>query len=287
MLSSVPAVDAEVRVSGHHARARELFSHADQAGIGQGYDVVTPIQLINAYAALANGGTLFLDEVGELPLHLQPKLLRLIQEREVTPVGAARPISVNVRFIASTNRNLARSSVEGRFRSDLYHRLAIFPIHLPPLRERREDIPLLAAYAVTRKAQRLGRKIERIPNAILDRLAGYDWPGNVRELENVLERAIILSPGNSLRLEAIQLGSAAHARTRERTPAPEIRAQSAQDDTLQAHERAHILRICQATAWKIKGADGAAKALGLNPATLYSRMKKLGIPTRHARQEAG
>ncbi len=159
----------------------------------------------------ADGGTLFQDEVGELSLETQAKMLRVLQSGEFERVGGGRPLKTDVRVIAASNRDLEQAVREGRFRSDLYHRLAVFPIHLPPLRERREDIPLLAAYLVTRKAQRLGRKIEKIPNAVLDRLASYDWPGNVRELENVLERAIILSPGTSLRLEAIQLGSAARA----------------------------------------------------------------------------
>ncbi len=161
----------------------------------------------------ADGGTLFLDEVGELPLETQAKMLRVLQSGEFERVGGARPLKTDVRIIAASNRDLDQAVREGRFRSDLYHRLAIFPIHVPPLRERREDIPLLAAYLVTRKAPRLGRKVERISHAILDRLASYDWPGNVRELENVLERAIILSHGPTLRLEAIRLGSASPVRT--------------------------------------------------------------------------
>ena len=225
----------------------------------------------------ADGGTLFLDEVGELPLETQAKMLRALQSGEFERVGGGRPLKTDVRVVAASNRDLQEAVREGRFRSDLYHRLAIFPIHLPPLRERREDIPLLAAYLVTRKAQRLGRKIERIPKSVLDRLTSYDWPGNVRELENVLERAIILAPGASLPLEAIQLGSAASARAGKRPDSPGARAHAGEDDTLQAHERTHILRICQSCAWKIKGPDGAATKLGLNPGTLYSRMKKLGI----------
>ncbi len=225
----------------------------------------------------ADGGTLFLDEVGELPLETQAKMLRVLHSGEFERLGGGRPLKADVRVIAATNRNLEDAVRDGRFRSDLYHRLAIFPIHLPPLRERGEDIPLLAAYLVTRKAHRLGRKIDQISDAILDRLASYDWPGNVRELENVLERAIILSPGNALRLEAIQLGPAGPAKARERLAGYAPSGPEGADDTLQAHERAHILRVCQATAWKIKGANGAARKLGLNPATLYSRMKKLGI----------
>jgi DNA-binding NtrC family response regulator len=147
---------------------------------------------------------------------------------------------------------------------------------LAPLRERREDIPLLTAYLVTRKARQLKRKIERISNLVLDRLTAYDWPGNVRELENVLERAIILSPGTSLGLDAIQLDSATPAKSPAR-PTRSAAADAGETDTLQARERKHILRICQATGWKIKGPDGAATKLGLNPGTLYSRMKKLAI----------
>ena len=225
----------------------------------------------------ADGGTLFLDEVGELPLETQAKMLRVLQSGEFERVGGGRPLRTNVRVIAASNRDLEQAVRDGRFRSDLYHRLSVFPIHLPPLRERREDIPLLAAYLITRKARRLGRSIEQIHHLILDQLSAYDWPGNVRELENVIERAIILSPGTSLRLEAIHLGSAAPAKSRERHAQRDAAADAGESDTLEVRERTHILRICQATAWKIKGPAGAASKLGLNPSTLYSRMKKLGI----------
>jgi formate hydrogenlyase transcriptional activator len=225
----------------------------------------------------ADGGTLFLDEVGELPLEAQAKMLRVLQSGEFERVGGGLLLKTDVRVIAATNRDLGQDVREGRFRSDLYHRLAIFPIHLPPLRERREDIALLAAFLVTRKARRLGRKIELLSAAVLDRLTSYDWPGNVRELENVLERAIILSRGTSLELEAIQMGLASPSEARERQDPFGASGHAREDDTLQASERAHILRICKATGWKIKGADGAATKLGLNPGTLYARMKKLRI----------
>jgi transcriptional regulator with GAF, ATPase, and Fis domain len=165
----------------------------------------------------------------------------------------------------------------GRFRNDLYHRLAVFSIHLPPLRERREDIPLLAACLVTRKAHQLGRRIDKISDTILERLNDYDWPGNVRELENVLERSIILSSGTSLRLDAIHLGSTFPVKDYEPHILTNVKPSSWNGDSLQVHERKYILSICRETNWRIKGTNGAAKRLGLNPGTLYSRMKKLGI----------
>jgi transcriptional regulator with GAF, ATPase, and Fis domain len=203
-------------------------------------------------------------------------MLRVLQSGEFERVGGSRSLRTNARVIAASNRDLEQAVREGRFRSDLYHRLSVFPIHVPSLRERREDVPLLAAYLVTRKARQLGRKIERISSEILDRLTAYGWPGNVRELENVIERAIILSPGNSIEIQAVQLGPFSLPQMPERR-AREAIGGAAGNDTLQAHERAHILRVCQATGWKIKGVDGAASKLGLNPGTLYWRMKKLGI----------
>jgi formate hydrogenlyase transcriptional activator len=210
-------------------------------------------------------------------------MLRVLQSGEFERVGGSRTLRTNVRVIAASNRDLEQAMRDGRFRSDLYHRLAIFPIQLPPLRERREDIPLLAAYLVTRKARQLGRNIERISHVIVERLMAYDWPGNVRELDNVLERAIILSPATSLRPEAVQLGKVSLARASELRARPGATADAGESDTLEARERAHILRICQATDWKIKGPDGAATRLALNPGTLYSRMKKLGIQRPQAR----
>lgn len=225
----------------------------------------------------ADQGTLFLDEVGELPLETQAKMLRVLQSGEFERVGSNQPIRTSVRVIAASNRNLEQAVREGCFRSDLYHRLAVFPIHLPPLRERPEDIPLLAAYLVARKARQLGRKIDDIPAAVMARLGDYDWPGNVRELENVVERAVILSPGTALSLQGVQLGCSATCGGRnDAHPAGEFDA-GRSHETLQACERRHILRVCESTGWKIKGQDGAAMRLGLNPGTLYSRMRKLGI----------
>lgn len=224
----------------------------------------------------ADGGALFLDEISELPLETQAKLLRVIQFGEFERVGGNRPLKTNVRIIAASNRDLADAVREGRFRSDLYHRLSVFPMHIPPLRERREDIPLLAAYLVTQKARQLGRNIERIAQPILDQLMAYDWPGNVRELENVLERAIILSRGSTIDTPAIQLGQTSTT-TRTHHAHIEAAVEHGEDDTLETYERTHILRVCESTGWKIKGPGGAASKLGLNPGTLYSRMKKLSI----------
>jgi transcriptional regulator with GAF, ATPase, and Fis domain len=225
----------------------------------------------------ANGGTLFLDEVGELPLETQAKMLRVLQSGEFERVGSGQSLKVNVRVIAASNRNLEEAVRDGLFRSDLYHRLAIFPIHVPPLRERRDDIPLLTAYMITRKANDLGRKIESIPNTVLERLAAYDWPGNVRELGNVLERAIILSPGIALRPEAILLGSAESTYSREPDIPADVTTEADKFETLHAREKEYIVRVCKATGWKIKGKDGAAQILGIDAGTLYARMKKFGI----------
>jgi transcriptional regulator with GAF, ATPase, and Fis domain len=299
----VAATASTVLISGETGTGKELVARAihQRSGRGQGLFVTVncaalPETLVESElfghekgaftGALArrtgrfeqaDGGTLFLDEIGELPLETQAKLLRVLQSGEFERVGGERTLKTDVRVVAASNRDLEQAAREGSFRSDLYHRLAIFPIHVPPLRERREDIPLLAAYLLTRKAHRLGRKIDHLPGEVVDRLQSYDWPGNVRELENVLERAIILSPGTTLRLEAIQLGPTRPAKSPALPAAPGIVEHDGENLTLQCRERAHILRVCEATAWKIKGADGAARKLGLNPATLYSRMKKLGI----------
>lgn len=249
----------------------ELFGHEKGAFTGA-------IALRRGRFEQADGGTLFLDEIGELPLESQSKLLRVLQTGECERLGGERPLKVNVRVIAASNRNLEQAVSEGQFRSDLYHRLAIFPIHLPLLRERREDIPMLVAYLVTRKAYQLGRKIESISDDTLASLTAYDWPGNVRELENVLERSIILSPGPVLNLESIQLGPSAPLEFRKlRSHIDTSSEDFGTADTLLTKEREHILRVCQTTHWKIKGPDGAATILGINPGTLYARMKKLGI----------
>ena len=212
----------------------------------------------------AEGGTLFLDEIGDLPLELQPKILRALQEKEFERLGSNKPIPVNVRLVAATNRDLSKMVAEGQFRSDLYYRLRVFPILLPPLRERREDIPLLVRYFVDRHARKLSKKIETISEETMRTLAHWDWPGNIRELENFIERAVILTKGPVLRPPLGDL----------EMPEETI---AERDSSLEATEREHILRVLREANGKIGGSDGAAARLGLIRTTLNSKMKKLGI----------
>jgi DNA-binding NtrC family response regulator len=230
----------------------ELFGHEKGAFTGA-------TQQRRGRFELADGGTLFLDEVGELPLEAQAKLLRVLQEGEFDRVGGARSLRADVRIIAATNRDLQAQVGAGRFRSDLYYRLNVFPIALPPLRARREDIPRLVEHFAVRAARRLGRPLN-VATAFLERAKAYDWPGNVRELENVVERAMITG---SWDLPA----SAAAA-------AP---AAVSGNGTLEEMERAHITRVLEQTRWVIEGEHGAARILGLNPSTLRGRLRKLGI----------
>jgi formate hydrogenlyase transcriptional activator len=211
---------------------------------------------------LADHGTIFLDEVGEIPLELQPKLLRVLQEQEFERLGATRTKRVDVRIVAATNRNLEEMVAAGTFRSDLYYRLNVFPITLPPLRERPEDVPVLVRYFVQKLARRMSKHIETIPADAMDALARYAWPGNVRELENAIERAVILTRGSALEV-----------------PVAELRARGgpAPDGTLEATERDAILRTLRDTHWVLGGPQGAATRLGLKRTTLQSRMRKLGI----------
>jgi PAS domain S-box-containing protein len=214
---------------------------------------------------LADGGTLFLDEIGELPLDTQAKLLRVLQEQEFERVGGTSPRKVDVRIIAATNRDLNKAVRDKTFREDLYYRLNVFPIPLPPLRERTEDIPLLAQYLLDKSAARIGRRMDRIDPGTLHRLREYRWPGNVRELENVIERAAILATGPTLHVEADVLGQSA-AEPADKLPA-----------ALEDVERNHILLVLAQTKWVIDGPRGAATILGLHPNTLRSRLKKLGV----------
>jgi predicted ATPase len=242
---------------------------------------------------LANGGTIFLDEVGELPLETQVKLLRVLQEQEFEPVGSSRTVRVDVRIIAATNRDLEEAVQAGRFRSDLFYRLNVFPIQVPPLRKRRSDIPQLVMFFLSRFSRKLGKKIEAVPQGLMDLLTTYAWPGNIRELQNLIERAVVLSQGPVLRLDRTLLPAGtwdAGAMVSEgagdtpRTPGrdSEPRRASAQPVpeealTLEAVEKHHILAVLKQTRGIIEGPQGAARILNLHPNTLRSRMKKLGI----------
>ena len=213
---------------------------------------------------VANGTTLFLDEIGELPLELQTKLLQVIQDGEFSRLGSTRTIRVDVRVIAATNRDLEAEVREGRFREDLFYRLNVFPISVPPLRDRTEDIPLLAQFFVEKVSKRMGKSIEQIPQGVMKTLQDYPWPGNVRELQNVIERAVINSSGPKLRL-ADDLTGPAH-----KEMPNHLR-------TLQDIEIDHITRVLEETGWRIEGPKGAAVILDINPSTLRTRMRKLGI----------
>jgi PAS domain S-box-containing protein len=237
---------------------------------------------------LAHGGTIFLDEIGEVPMDVQVKLLRVLQEREFERVGGSEPIKVDVRVIAATNRNLLNAIREGAFREDLYYRLNVFPIALPPLRERQGDVSLLVQFLVARFAARVGVRIESIGKATMERLERYSWPGNIRELENVLERAIILANGPVLEIEPEVFAAAAAERAAVADPqqallpktdvtAAEDGGESSAIETLESNQRSHILSALEKTGGVIDGPHGAAKLLALHPNTLRSRMKKLGI----------
>jgi formate hydrogenlyase transcriptional activator len=215
---------------------------------------------------LAHQGSLFLDEIGDIPLEIQPKLLRVLQEREFERLGSTRTQKVDVRIVAATHRDLEGMILERQFRSDLYYRLNVFPINVPPLRERQEDIPLLVHHFVQQAARRMHKTIDTVPSETMEALIHYRWPGNIRELENLIERAVILSPGPVLRLSLRDLKSRI-------TPGQN----TDRHQTLEEVERNHILKILKETSWVLSGPIGAAARLGLNRSTLYFRMKKLGI----------
>jgi len=217
----------------------------------------------------ADGSTIFLDEIGELPLELQSKLLRVLQEGQLERLGSSTPINVNVRVIAATNRDLARAVADGRFREDLYYRLNVFPISVPPLRDRVEDIPLLVWAMVKEFGKTFGKTIERIPKKNMDVLMSYRWPGNIRELRNVVERAMILCADSSLVVELPERSVTAVSRI----------------TTLEEMERTHIHAALERTGWRVRGRNGAAEILGLKPTTLESKMKKLGVKRKTAASE--
>jgi transcriptional regulator with GAF, ATPase, and Fis domain len=242
----------------------ELFGHERGAFTGA-------LQQKKGRFELAHRGTIFLDEIGELPLEMQVKLLRVLQEQELERVGGTQTVKVDVRVVAATNQDLSEAVRDGKFRADLFYRLNIFPVRMPPLRERLHDIPLLATHFVRQFAERMGKPARRVAPGTLERLAHYQWPGNVRELANVLERAVILCNGAVIHDEHIgSLASATSAQPPASFP------------TLEEVERQHLLRALEQTGGVLAGPNGAARLLGLSRSTAWSRMRKLGItPPRH------
>jgi len=290
----VAATDATVLLLGETGTGKERFAHAI---VKQSHRAERPFVTVNCAALpqgliesdlfghekgaftgatarrqgrfeLADGGTIFLDEIGDLTPDLQVKLLRVLQSGEFERLGSEETIKVDVRVIAATNRDLATAMAEGSFRSDLYYRLNVFPIDIPPLRERKGDIPLLLWFFVTSAEERYGKRITAIPQATMDALVAYDWPGNVRELEHVVERAMILSRGTSLEFAEPFAAAASDA-----TPTRSV----AEGTRLEHVERAHIVRTLEGSGWKVKGRGNAADRLGLSESTLRYRMKKLRI----------
>jgi formate hydrogenlyase transcriptional activator len=234
----------------------ELFGHEKGAFTGAISQKIGRLEL-------ADKGTLFLDEVGEIPLEIQPKLLRVLQDQEFERLGSTRTITVNIRLISATNLDLAQSLASQQFRSDLYYRLCVFPIRMPALRERKEDIPLLVRYFVQEFARRMKKQIETIPTEAMNALVGWTWPGNVRELENFIERSVILSRGPILNIPLLELSVTSH--------------DSDNDDNLENLRRETIVRVLRETRGVLSGPQGAAARLGLKRTTLQSRMQKLGI----------
>jgi formate hydrogenlyase transcriptional activator len=224
---------------------------------------------------LADGGTIFLDEVGELPADTQVKLLRVLQEGEFEPVGSSKTIRTDVRIIAATNRDLEREVAEGRFRSDLFYRLNVFPVRIPALRERREDIPLLAIYFLEKFSKKLGKNITSVSAGVMQRLMDYGWSGNIRELQNVIERAVVLAPQGTSTLPSSLLPVTGAAEQAEVADGVVLQGNGGSD--IREIERRHILTVLEQTAWVIEGPRGAAQALNLHPNTLRSRLKKLNI----------
>jgi formate hydrogenlyase transcriptional activator len=290
-VATVAGTDATVLISGETGTGKELVACAiHEASARQGRTLVKvncaalPATLIESELfghekgaftgalarrigrfELADKGTIFLDEVGDLPLELQAKLLRVLQEGEFERVGGAQTLKVNVRVVAATNQNLEAAVAAGRFRADLFYRLNVFPISVAPLRERKEDIPLLVRHLVIRKAARLGKRIEEVPKREIEALVAYSWPGNVRELDNVVERAVILTRGATLDLEDCLPVAA---------PTPPVLSGL---QTLADVERQHVLEALRSTRGRVSGPRGAARLLGIKPTTLEARIRRLGI----------
>ncbi len=266
--AALPTSLVESELFGHE---RGAFSGAIQRRIGR--------------FELANGGTIFLDEIGEVPMDVQVKLLRVLQEREFERIGSNQSLRTDVRVIAATNRDLPKAIREGEFRADLFYRLNVFPLELPPLRERQQDIPLLVQFFVQKYAGRVGRRVDAVAMDTMARLCEYGWPGNIRELENIVERALILSNSAVLEIDPDVLGipaSTAAGGAAAVSPPPRADAQSAASTTAEAADldsvqRGHILGMLRETNWVIEGQRGAAARLGMKPGTLRHRMKKLGI----------
>ncbi len=252
-----PLIKVNCAALPHTLIESELFGHEKGAFTGATGQKIGRFEL-------ANNGTIFLDEIGEMPLDLQAKLLRVLQEGEFERVGGTKTVRVNVRVLAATNRNLEAEIGAGRFREDLYYRLAVFPINSLPLRERKEDIPLLVRHFCDKHGPAMNRRIDTIPHRVIDTLTAYNWPGNIRELENIVERSLISSPGRQLDLGDWFGGNTALARRV--TP-----------QTLEDVERNHITAVLESVNWKVSGKHGAAEILDIIPTTLESRMKKLGI----------
>ncbi|SFD75882.1 Transcriptional regulator containing GAF, AAA-type ATPase, and DNA-binding Fis domains [Chitinophaga sp. CF118] len=221
---------------------------------------------------VADGSTLFLDEIGELPLELQAKLLRVLQEKEIERLGSNKVIKINVRIIAATNRNLEQEVAAGRFRSDLYFRINVFPVQIPPLRERKEDLPLLAAHFLKKMEKKLDREFRGISNQVLQQLTDYEWPGNIRELEHMIERSAIVSRGNFIQ----ELNIPAGTQSKPSPTTPDFTLK-----TWEEHEKEYILYVLMKCNGRVSGARGAAQVLNIPPTTLESKMKKFGIKKQH------
>jgi formate hydrogenlyase transcriptional activator len=216
----------------------------------------------------AHGGTLFLDEIGDLPLELQPKLLRVLQDQQYERLGSTRTLHADVRIVAATNQDLSHMVEQKIFRADLYYRLSVFPISLPPLRERREDIPSLVHYFMRKFSRQMGKAIDQVPERVMEILSAHHWPGNIRELQNFIERSVIVTEGRVLSPRSSELNLLMYSTV------------SAPVQTLFDAERAHILGILKETNWTVGGRDGAAARLGVPRTTLIGRMQKLGISSR-------
>jgi len=248
----------------------ELFGHEKGAFTG------AIAQRIGRFE-VANGGTIFLDEIGEIPLELQTKLLRVLQEREFERLGSSRTLRTDARLIAATNRDLEAMVAEQKFRSDLFFRLNVFPVHVPPLRERQGDIPLLVRHFTQQFSRRMSRVIETIPSAAMDALSRYHWPGNIRELQNVIERAVIISAGPALSVDVADLKFPKVSHPEERAAAPNSTTNGALHNLLEETERQQILQTLKECDWVVAGPNGAAARLGMNRSTLQVRIRKLGI----------